>query len=200
MEIKKRALSQIKQDPDNVRVHNKKNLEAIKGSLTRFGQQKPIVVSTEGVVIAGNGTVAAAAELGWKDIDVVETKLKGQEAVAFAIADNRTAELADWDDEQLAVQLGALEDDLLESAGYTQDELIAILADFDGSPDEVVINEDSDYQMREHAAIKQIILTFTADQYVPVVEALVELRNKHGVDDFTAVVIELIKGAGHEIP
>jgi ParB-like chromosome segregation protein Spo0J len=48
MEIKKRALSKIKQDPDNVRVHNKKNLEAIKGSLTRFGQQKPIVVSTEG--------------------------------------------------------------------------------------------------------------------------------------------------------
>ena len=200
MEIKKRALSKIKQDPDNVRVHNKKNLEAIKGSLTRFGQQKPIVVSTEGVVIAGNGTLAAAVELGWKDIDVVETKLKGQEAVAFAIADNRTAELADWDDEQLAVQLGALEDDLLESAGYTQDELLAILADFDGSPDEVVINEDSDYQMREHAAIKQIILTFTAEQYVPVVEALVELRNKHGVDDFTAVVIELVKGAGHEIP
>jgi ParB-like chromosome segregation protein Spo0J len=48
-----------------------------------------------GVVIAGNGTLAAAVELGWKDIDVVETKLKGQEAVAFAIADNRTAELAD---------------------------------------------------------------------------------------------------------
>lgn len=86
-------------DVDNVRKHNKKNLDAIKGSLKRFGLQKPIVVSSDNVVIAGNGTLEAAKALGWDTISIVRSKLKGIEAVAYAVADNRTGELASWNDE-----------------------------------------------------------------------------------------------------
>jgi ParB-like chromosome segregation protein Spo0J len=84
-------------DPSNVRRHGDKNLNAIKGSLTKFGQQKPIVVDSKNIVIAGNGTLAAAKALGWKSLVVVRTDLVGVDAAAFAIADNRTAELAEWD-------------------------------------------------------------------------------------------------------
>ena len=84
-------------DPSNVRKHSQKNLDAIKGSLTKFGAQKPIVVDAKGVVIAGNGTLEAAKSLGWKTIPIVRTGLTGVDATAFAIADNRTAELAEWD-------------------------------------------------------------------------------------------------------
>ena len=200
MQVKSIEVKSVKQDPKNARQHGERNVEAIKKSLQRFGQQKPIVLSSDGIAVAGNGTVQAAIELGWEKIDAVYTTLTGQEAAAFAIADNRTAELANWDDEELAGQLGVMEDDLLESAGFTQDEMIAAIAAFDGSPDEIVINDDSDYTMREHAAIKQIILTFTAEQYVPVIEGLVALRDSFGVDDFTEVLIKLVQGAGHEIP
>lgn len=116
----------LKLDGRNARKHGEKNLAAIKASLERFGQQKPIVVDGDGVVIAGNGTLEAARALGWKTIDVVRTKLKGAEARAFAIADNRTAELAEWDDVNLAALLGEIradDDELARACGFDDREL-----------------------------------------------------------------------------
>ena len=123
LEVERVEVASLVKDPANVRRHSEKNLEAIKGSLARFGQQKPIVVGADGVVIAGNGTLAAAQSLGWSMIDIVRSPLTGSEATAYAIADNRTAELAEWDDEALAQQLAALsiEDEELASAtGFDQ--------------------------------------------------------------------------------
>lgn len=68
----RRKVAELASDPANVRKHNEKNLDAIKASLTRFGQQKPIVIDKSGVVRAGNGTLAAAKALGWAEIDCVE--------------------------------------------------------------------------------------------------------------------------------
>ncbi len=57
-------------DPNNARKHNKKNLEAIAKSLQQFGQRKPIVITQDNVVVAGNGTLEAAKSIGWKGIFV----------------------------------------------------------------------------------------------------------------------------------
>ena len=111
MRTKKAKIETLFNDPANVRKHDQRNIDAIKASLTRFGQQKPIVVNGDGVVIAGNGTLAAAKDLGWKDISTVETELDGVDATAYAIADNRTAELAIWDDDALAQTLASLQND-----------------------------------------------------------------------------------------
>jgi ParB-like chromosome segregation protein Spo0J len=110
-------------DPANVRKHGTRNLAAIKASLQRFGQQKPIVVDAQGVVRAGNGTLEAARSLGWKRIWITRTALTGSEATAYAIADNRTSELAEWTPE-LGLQLAALQiDDIpLETLGFTMAE------------------------------------------------------------------------------
>lgn len=123
LEVERVEVASLVKDPANVRRHSEKNLEAIKGSLARFGQQKPIVVGADGVVIAGNGTLAAAQSLGWSMIDIVRSPLTGSEATAYAIADNRTAELAEWDDEALAQQLAALsieDEELAAATGFDQ--------------------------------------------------------------------------------
>jgi len=130
METKRIKIDELACDPANVRAHDAKNLDAIKGSLQRFGQQKPIVVDEKGIVIAGNGTLTAARALGWDAINIVRTELAGAEATAYAIADNRTAELAERDDEALAKQLSALqiEDEaLVEEAGFSDEEITKIL-------------------------------------------------------------------------
>jgi hypothetical protein len=98
MKIERIKVSELSLDPSNVRKHSRKNLDAIIGSLRKFGQQKPIVVDAKGIVLAGNGTLTAAKELGWTEIEITRTALQGVEATAFAIADNRTAELAEWED------------------------------------------------------------------------------------------------------
>ncbi len=113
------SVESLSLDPANVRQRTHSNLEAIKSSLRRFGQQKPIVVDSNDVVRAGNGTLEAAKAIGWKEIAVVRTDLADAEATAFAIADNRTAELAVWDDEGLAMQLRALHESVADGSLLT---------------------------------------------------------------------------------
>lgn len=131
LEVEQIAISSLHEDPANARKHGDKNLAAIKGSLARFGQQKPIVVNSKNIVIAGNGTLAAAKALGWDKINIVRSELEGTEATAFAIADNRTGELAAWEDDVLAKTLQSLKDENfdLESIGFDDDDLEQWLKD-----------------------------------------------------------------------
>jgi DNA modification methylase len=110
LKLERVAISDLHPDPANARHHSNKNLRSIEGSLKRFGQQAPIVVDEHGVVVAGNGRLVAAEKLGWTHLWVIRTTLGEVDRVAYALADNRTSELATWDPEALAVHLGALQD------------------------------------------------------------------------------------------
>ena len=105
------SIAELSLDPTNARKHSDKNLSAIAASLNKFGQRKPIVVH-RGVVLAGNGTLEAAKSLGWSEIEVAEVPADWDDdtAKAYALADNRTAELAEWDESELAKQLLELQD------------------------------------------------------------------------------------------
>jgi len=105
------SIASLSLDPKNARKHSDKNLSAIAASLNKFGQRKPIVVHN-GVVLAGNGTLEAAKSLGWTDIEISEVPSDWDDdtAKAYALADNRTAELAEWDESELAKQLLELQD------------------------------------------------------------------------------------------
>jgi len=134
LQIERRSVHDLSNDPANARKHNDKNIEAIIASLRRFGQQKPIVIDRNNIVRAGNGTLEAARRLQWESIDCVVTSLNGSDAVAYAIADNRTAELAEWNEDTLAAQLNGLlteSEELALSAGFTPGEIEAMLAKFD---------------------------------------------------------------------
>lgn len=98
-------------DPRNARKHGRRNLDAIVASLSEFGQRRPLVVMSDMMVIAGNGTLEAARELGWTEIavTVVPETWTREQAAAYALADNRTAELASWDDAVLGETLGELD-------------------------------------------------------------------------------------------
>ena len=99
MELETVAIESLTLDPNNARKHSKKNLDTITASLVRFGQRKPLVVH-RGVVLAGNGTLEAARSIGWTDIEVtyVPDDWDNDTAKAYALADNRSSELAEWDD------------------------------------------------------------------------------------------------------
>jgi len=121
-------IESISPDPANARSHGERNLEAIRDSLRAFGQQKPIVVDARGIVIAGNGTLEAAKRLGWTEIAIVRTELDPGQATAFGIADNRTGELAEWNDEVLRSLLDTMDDDMLEVLAFDQKEIDALVA------------------------------------------------------------------------
>lgn len=122
-------IDSLKFDPRNARKHDDRNIKAIMDSLSKFGQQKAIVIGDGGVVIAGNGTLEAAKRLGWDTIDVRRSGLKADEATAYAIADNRSAELAEWDDPVLSDILGELKESgwELDDLGFNDEDLKDIL-------------------------------------------------------------------------
>jgi hypothetical protein len=123
MEIRKLLIDDLTLDPNNARKHDDENLRVIAESLKQFGQRKPIVVWQK-TVVAGNGTIVAARSLGWKEIDValIPDDWDADKVKAYALADNRSAELAEWDKEVLASQLIELEeaDFQIEDFGFAK--------------------------------------------------------------------------------
>jgi hypothetical protein len=104
-----RRLSELTPDAGNSRDHSLRNIEAIRDSLSQFGQQKCIVVDGNDTIVAGNGTYFAAKELGWDHLAATIYDGKG-DPDAFALADNRTAELAEWNYEHLTARLQSLQE------------------------------------------------------------------------------------------
>lgn len=111
MNIATLKIDDLSLDPNNARKHDDQNLKVIAESLKAFGQRKPIVV-WRNTVVAGNGTIVAARSLGWKEIEValIPDSWDADKVKAYALADNRSAELAEWDKEVLASQLIELEE------------------------------------------------------------------------------------------
>lgn len=121
-----RPIASLREDPQNARRHDRKNLAAITKSLDEFGQRKPIVALADGTVIAGNGTLAAAKALGWSELAVATFEDEAK-ARAYAIADNRAGELATWDDGLLAAALSGVDDSLRAACGFSTAELERLL-------------------------------------------------------------------------
>jgi len=127
MNIQTVEIASLHFDQANARKHSEKNIKAIAASLAKFGQQKTIVVDGNDVIIAGNGTVEAAKMIGWTEIVAHKTYLVGPDAIAFAIADNRTAELAEWEMETLGSHLEGLQQEgfNLDGLGFEPEDLMA---------------------------------------------------------------------------
>lgn len=77
---------------------NDKGVKAIASSIEQFGWRQPIVVDGQGVIICGHARLKAAQKLGLEKVPVhVASDLSPEQAKAYRIADNKTAELSDWD-------------------------------------------------------------------------------------------------------
>lgn len=124
------GVGEVFTDPKNERQHGLENMAAIKASLTKFGQDQPIVVQRQGSIVRkGNGRLQAARELGWKYIAAIFVDESDWEATARAIADNRSSELATWDLNALGVSMAALKETGHGDAivGWTEGEVDALI-------------------------------------------------------------------------
>ena len=128
------ATHELSANPANVRYHPEINLHQIGSSLRRFGQQSPLIVDADGVVQKGNGTLAAARQLGWTHIAAIRTDLTGVELAAYGIADNRVGETSEWDEEGLARLLQAIQaedGDAAAATGFSDEEIAELVGGLD---------------------------------------------------------------------
>lgn len=189
-------------DPQNAKKHPPKSIDAISKSLDRYGQQKPIVVRAgTNIVLAGNGTLESARVLGWTHIAASVVEMDDLTAAGYAIADNRTAELSEWDHERLSKTIGSLKaagDGHVDSLGYTPDHLDVLLA-ADWTPAQVSDEQfGTDDEKGNHA------FWVSADQKPVVEEAIERYReqdseNRKELDDgacLEGICLQFLESAG----
>lgn len=133
-----------------MRLHSDENIKAIQASLREFGQRKPIVLDAQGQVIAGCGTLESARQMGWKEIACVESHLDGLQAESYAIADNKTTDMSEFDFEMLASTLKELQEGGhdLSHTGFQSFELEPLLTAEFTPPAEVTTQSDGSQTIR----------------------------------------------------
>lgn len=129
----------------------KGDVDSVVASLEKFGQRKPIVArripgEERGEVLAGNTTLKAARRLEWTEIAVVWTDDDDATAAGFALADNRTHDLGEYLDEELAAMIQRIEDDdeLLDASGYDLMDMDDIMARIAGEEPNYEFEDDDD--------------------------------------------------------
>ena len=141
MKIQQRAIGKIKPYPGNPR-KNAQAVDPVAASIREFGFRQPIVVDSDGVVIVGHTRLQAAAQLGLATVPVtVASDLTPEQARAYRLADNRTGENAEWDQELLGLELDQLAGVFdLSLTGFTPEEIrqmtgLVAPAEFPDMPD-----------------------------------------------------------------
>ena len=158
-------------DAANVRRHTDRNKRAIEDSLRQFGAGRSVLLDKDGIVRAGNGTVKAWKRQGGK-VRVIETDgseliavkrvdLDGVKATAYAIADNRTTDLSEFDEDELNEQLTSLQESKfdLELLGFNEDELEKLLGN-DEFPDE----EDVQFVAAKSEEIFEVVVSCKSEE------------------------------------
>ena len=112
---------------------NQNAIGKVAASIREFGFRQPLVIDPENVVVAGHTRLEAARMLGLRKVPVhVATGLTPQQIKAFRLADNRTADDAEWDRELLKLELEEITD--TETTGFESEEVEEIIRELVFNP------------------------------------------------------------------
>jgi hypothetical protein len=135
MKVENRPISSLKPYEKNAKKHDRRQVDAVAGSIKAFGWAQPLVVDGEGNLIIGHCRLEAARKLGLTEVPVVEmANLTPEQANALRLADNKLNESA-WDMKLVIEELKLLPDDLIDLTGFGRDLLIESKPEDDEVPE-----------------------------------------------------------------
>ena len=149
MQVEEVKISDIENHPNNPKVHNDNQIRLIEKSIKKFGYTNPVILSSDGVILAGHARVKAAIQMGQDTIPCIRTKLTGKDADAYLIADNRLTELAQYDRDILSDLLSDLPKDLVDLTGFDTVQVDALLSGEDIPDIEKFISDSQPEEPRE---------------------------------------------------
>jgi len=130
--IERRSVASLIPNARNARMHSEAQVAQIAASIREWGWTTPVLIDTDGTIIAGHGRVLAARMLHIADIPVMIAEgWTDAQKRAYIIADNQLTLNADWDLDLLAVELRGLGEEGfdLDLIGFDPDALANLLAD-----------------------------------------------------------------------
>lgn len=122
MKIIEKSVEELTPYENNPR-KNDGAVDAVAASIREFGFKVPIIIDKAGVIVAGHTRLKAARKLGLETVPcIIADDLSPKQIQAFRLADNKTAELADWDFDMLSVELSDLDDIDMSEFGFDMSE------------------------------------------------------------------------------
>lgn len=191
------TLTKLTPHPRNVR---QGDVGAISQSLTEHGQYRPLVVQrSTGHIVAGNHTYRAAAALGWKQLAVTYLDITDDEALRILLVDNRTNDLAAYDDAALTELLAALAatDQALTGTGFDGDDLDDLLFKTTANAGNLMAGLSAPERRDQWESLdaRTMILTFTKDDHKTMSDMMTALRKRLEVESNSALVELLVRNA-----
>lgn len=145
MEIVKVGIDTIEEYEKNAKLHPKEQIEQIKKSIEEFGNNDPIAIDENNVIIEGHGRYKALKELGYKEVEVIKlTHLTEEQKKAYILAHNKLTMNTDFDIDLLNDELADIIDIDMSDFGFEMS--------FDDEEEEVVEDEFDDTPPEEPTA------------------------------------------------
>jgi len=171
-------------------------LRKIAKSIAAFGFNNPILIDSDQGIIAGHGRLEAAKFLELESVPVIRLDhLSDKERRAYILADNRLADLSQWDEELLGQEVAALQEAELDldAMGWTEDELEALIAGLDDTePTDDDLSSISDESEPE---TKSFRFEFDVTDHAELSEMLDTLRRRYKLEDAAETFEHLVRGA-----
>jgi hypothetical protein len=201
MIIEEVDIENIKPYKNNPREIPMESVQKVMNSIREFGNNQPIVVDNDNVIVVGHTRWKALKQLGEKKAFIIKKNFTKNNAMAYRIMDNRSGEESKWDNKLLANELNILKDETfnLDLTGFNLTELENLANDkelkFKGS-DKLDTDFNVDYPAdMEVSHVKMIQLFLNTETEKNFRLWVSELQKKLGTDNLTDTVYKIVNDA-----
>ena len=190
--VEKWKISKLIPYARNARTHSDEQVGQIAASIKEWGWTTPVLVDEQGGIIAGHGRTLAAQKLEMTEVPVMVAKGWSEaKKRAYVLADNKLAMNAGWDNEMLALELGEIGE-----LGFNLD-LTGFSADFiaeltQGQVPELGLLPDEKLENFLNGDTKILRLAYDEQEIESIINALKQLQEKTGVNDFSSIILDLV--------
>ena len=175
MEIKMMKLEQLKPYENNPRF-NDNAVEYVANSIKKFGFKVPLVIDKNNVIVTGHTRYKASMELGLKEVPcIIADDLSEKQIQAFRIADNKTNDMAEWNDDLLSIELKDVMEDIdMTDFGFGDFELSMLIDDMEPDKYDDDLIEKYSSNADEFLTNKRVIITYKTDEETKFLKELIK--------------------------
>jgi len=189
MEIQEINIDEIKPYKNNPRDISVEAVEKVANSIKEFGNNQPIVIDQDNVIVVGHTRWKALKKLGKTTASVVKKQFNKNDSIAYRIMDNRSNEESKWANKLLKEELNVLQDENfnLDLTGFNPSEIDQFFLPKEDKSDLPEI----DLNLNEND-VKMIQIFFNPEQETKFKEAIEKLYQKYNVDNISDAVYQAV--------
>lgn len=165
MKIENKKIEELKPYENNPR-NNEKAIDYVANSIKEFGFKVPLVIEKDGTIVTGHTRYEACKRLGIEEIPcIVADDLTEKQIKAFRIADNKTNDMAEWNDDLLSLELKNILDDIdMTDFGFGEFELSILTEDMEPEDYDKDLIEEYSSNADNFLVNKRCIITYKTEE------------------------------------